>query len=187
MKTVNVTNLRLALKEITNRALAGKPMLFTTICLNNNLGKTTTVKLKWALTKFKHKPECRKKPSTWMHICRDKKTWKFNFKGWHGEVKWPGLQDEIDTILSAMEECPPEIANPGYYKAKDNAKPSTIEPAEVASIGLSSFTDDELYAELQRRDDERKAAEERKRKISIINTFLIENGLSVEDLKLVIQ
>lgn len=184
MKTVNTTNLRLALIEITNNAIDGKEMLFTTICLNHNLGKTTVNKLKWALTEFKFKPECRNEPTTWMRICRDKKTWKFNFKSWNGEYKWNGLQDEIDTVLAAMGECPPEIANPSYYKAKDSEAP--IETVKVSS-DLSSFTDEELYAELQRREDERKAAEERKRKISIINTFLIENNLSIDDLKLIIQ
>jgi hypothetical protein len=183
MKTVNLTNLRLALIEITNNALTGKPMLFATICLNHNLGKTTTVKLKWALTEFKFKPGCRKKPTAWMRISRDKKTWKFNFKSWNGEYKWPGLQDEIDTILAAMAECPSKIANPSYYKAKDSAKSSTVELVEVSSRDLSSFTDEELYAELQRRENERKAAEELARKKALIDKFLADTGLTVNDLK----
>ena len=47
---------------------------------------------------------------------------------------------------------------------------------------LSAFSDEDLIAELQRRDDERKAAEEFARKKALIEEFLSTYDLAVDDL-----
>lgn len=47
---------------------------------------------------------------------------------------------------------------------------------------LKDFSDEELLAELQRREDERKAAEELARKKAIVIEFLEAYGLTMDDL-----
>lgn len=59
----------------------------------------------------------------------------------------------------------------------------TRKPAPVAATGsLSSFTDEQLIAELQRREDERKAAEEFARKKALVEEFLTAYNLTMNDL-----
>lgn len=181
-KRVNETNLRRALVEIQRRVVGNLPMNFAVLCTKFNLGKTTAKKLKYALLEYPFKPSCLNKPSTWLYVKRDDKTWGFRFKSWDGTDfrKWNGLQSEIATILGAMNECPAEKANPTYYKEKST---NDVKIVEYISKDLSSFSDDELYAELQRREDERKAAEELARKKALIDKFLADTGLTINDLK----
>jgi len=55
-------------------------------------------------------------------------------------------------------------------------------PAPVTTGSLSSFTDEQLLAELQRREEERKAAEELARKKALVEEFLAAYNLTMDDL-----
>lgn len=117
-KQANVQGLHLALVEITRRALAGKPMALSMICKKSKLGMTTARKLQWALLKAERYVPCKDATIKRMHVKRDGETWVLNYKSATGARDWTGLNDEFDLICEEMAQCPPEIANPWYYKAK---------------------------------------------------------------------
>jgi hypothetical protein len=68
----------------------------------------------------------------------------------------------------------------GDFEEKKPSLPSRKKVNTAKS--LSSFSDEDLYAELQRRDEERKAAAEFARKKSLVEEFLNAYELTMDDL-----
>ena len=78
-----------------------------------------------------------------------------------------------------------EKIDPRYGKTKSEISEKPSLPSrkkKAASKNLSEFSDEELYAELQRREEERKAAEELARKKALIEEFLTAYNLTIDDL-----
>lgn len=155
-KQLNKENLMYALNEIQTRAMSGVPMNFATICKENHLGESTKRKLRYALLEHKYDTIKSGGPYRKMRVKRDKKTWEFIFLNSDGS-KSPAyvMANDLDTIISAMEQCPKEQSNPWYYNKPADAPADAVpeeEPFHVigeASIkSLAEYSTEELAAEL---------------------------------------
>lgn len=88
--------------------------------------------------------------------------------------------EEIATSINLAETID---ARYGKSKAELTAKPSLPSRKRVASKkNLSAFSDEELYAELQRRDDERKAAEKLAKNKALVEEFMTAYDLTIDDI-----
>jgi hypothetical protein len=88
--------------------------------------------------------------------------------------------DEMAQVINLAETIDPR------YKGSKSAplvKVSLPSRKEVSlNKDLSSFSDEELYTELQRRDEARKAAEELARKKTLVTEFMEAYGLTEADI-----
>lgn len=75
----------------------------------------------------------------------------------------------------------------GDFVPKGQLESPVAPEGEVLSNDLSSFTDEQLLAELQRREEERKAAEELARKKALVEEFLAAYNLTMDDLLEIVQ
>ena len=89
--------------------------------------------------------------------------------------------EEVASSIDLAEKIDPRYGKP-RSAAEVVEKPSLPSRKKVTSKNLSEFSDEELYAELQRRDEERKAAEELARKKALIEEFLAAYNLTIDDL-----
>lgn len=88
--------------------------------------------------------------------------------------------EEVASSINLAEKIDPRY---GKTKSEISEKPSLpSRKKKAASKNLSEFSDEELYAELQRREEERKAAEELARKKALIEEFLTAYNLTIDDL-----
>ena len=92
---------------------------------------------------------------------------------------------ETGKKLTGVDLIPYIIDAAKLYKPSPRSKgqsESPIAPEHDCIGSLSSFTDEQLFAELQRREEERKAAEELARKKTLVEEFLAANNLTMGDL-----
>ena len=99
-------------------------------------------------------------------------------KALHPRKKKSVMTDLVYNEVTDDFESPNQVATP---------KETLIEPCkEEVDIDkmpiLKDFSDEELLAELQRREDERKAAEELARKKALVEEFLTAYDLTMDDL-----
>ena len=117
-------------------------------------------------------------------------------KGYEIERLHSGFRDqETGKKITGIELVPYIMEAAKLYKVTPRtASDETISPEEsvipeVSTCNeettvhrLESFTDEELLAELQRREDERKAAAELARKKALVEEFLAAYNLTMDDL-----
>lgn len=157
-RKVNKTNLRLALVSIEKGiCFADGVVKLHAICEANHLGESTERKLRYALLDYKYERR-NGDPSARIRIKRDG-SWAYRFRSNDGGMVWGGLASEIESIMEAMDACPPEEANPYYYgKASKKttsrrAKKDEV-PAKaflVKSNPLERFSTEDLLREIMRR------------------------------------
>ena len=155
MRQVNTLNLKKALNEILKKVNNNEPMYFTTLCKDCNLGQTSTNRLKYALLEHKYYVPKADKPLSKMKVNKDGETWSFIFKSSTGSRQWNFIEEDFDIIKEAMEVCPPEQADPTYYKNKASKQEIVEEPQRIIEeeihYPLESFTIEDMCTEIKRR------------------------------------
>ena len=87
--------------------------------------------------------------------------------------------EEVASSINLAEKIDPRY---GKTKSEISEKPSLPSRKKVVSSkNLSEFSDEELYAELQRRDEERRAAERRAHVKDLLDEFLTTWEITKED------
>lgn len=88
--------------------------------------------------------------------------------------------EEVASSINLSEKIDPRY---GKTKSEISEKPSLpSRKKKAASKNLSEFSDEELYAELQRRDEERRAAERRAHVKDLLDEFLATWEITKEEL-----
>lgn len=128
-------------------------------------------------------------PSNWTSSWCENFFKKYSIKSVYGMTLGPdGKALHPRKKKSAMTDLVYNEATGDFEASNQVATPKEvlIEPCKEVDIDkmpiLKDFSDEELLAELQRREDERKAAEELARKKAIVIEFLEAYGLTMDDL-----
>lgn len=102
-------------------------------------------------------------------------------KALHPKKRKSAMTDLVYNEVTGDFESPNQVATPKEVLIEPCREEVDIDKMPIWA-NLKDFSDEELLAELQRREDERKAAEELASKKALVAEFLEAYGLTMEDL-----